>query len=808
MASRPTKVRFVKCPKCKQILPEFADIPMYQCGGCHTVLKAKYREVGGESSAVESCQNSVRKPEDTESVASTEQAMVHCSRDEDVFHMNQGSAGLESGPSDKSLSELGENNDDVALSGEASLWKEELSENGRSSGESNGSDEVGTSDFRRELPDQSKEETSNCTDQSETSEKVQSDHNLDYKNQSQEDQEIIPEHYMDDDVGTSSGHLLSNKMKMRDTMDESTESVISEDMVDTKNNEKIENLLKSPTTRSCYAYYGNNSSNGEDFDDHVSTRSRNPQVSKRAFKPSRIADSVSIEGKPPRREDLLMDKMSTDPSPQAQVTEFSQLASVASSARYGTAYSQSFAWDQEESNGYGLHTYERENLQEPKVSDPVKNWMESESVGPSRLLPRVTPDGRYSLSVHQNNNLSNDGHEELECFDQHQLDLLSKVERLRDKLSRLSGQSGRGRGKFPVGGHAQEELPDYSTNHIKHHVAAYEKRRMAPQYRESSKIHFSGPTNCRHHVDYSCLFCFPDGWQCSAQQPPTCYNNGLCQSCAVHIHHCSYCPSPASSQHLSGPSIHGPFFPNASAPTHEERLLDHEMEKLHYIQRRNMLKRHCRPILGGAPFITCYKCCKLLQIPADFLPMRRHQKLRCGACSEVLTFSIQGKNHVIPFSPIDVQPHLIPSTSEEGLAQVDPVSCSDDYGHSFCYYSTEAATSQNDMQDKMQASSSSIGPLQDGNLVCEKSEKKTDNRQGSTSVLKSSRVGKSQESSPRSTSPLHRLMGYSSPREIIDGSAYDKLGSADLHSDATSKRISKENLKRKGLTEIETESAV
>ncbi|KAG9443283.1 hypothetical protein H6P81_014623 [Aristolochia fimbriata] len=795
MAGRPTKVRFVKCPKCKQILPEFANIPVYQCGGCGAVLKAKYREVGGECSAAESFENSERKPEDTESVASTKQPVVHNSGDEELICLSQGNSGLESDLSDKSLTEHRETNDDVALSGEATLWKEVLSQNGRSR-ESNGADEVGTSDSRIEIPDLLKEEgCSNSTGQSETSEKVQPVLNLDCENQSQDDQEIKTQHYLDAEVGTSSGQLLSNNMKIRDTVDGSSDSVISEDMVDTKNNEKLESLLKSPTTRSYYAYYGNYSSNGDDFDYHISTRNRNQHVSKRAFKPSRVADSVSTEEKPPRREDPLVG-MSADPERQTQVAELSQLASVASSDRFGTACSQSFNWDQEEqleSNGYEFQAYEQERLLEPKVSDPVRSWMESESVGPSKLSPRATPDGRYSTSVHQDNNLPNDRHEELERFGQHQVDRLWKVERLRDQLNRLSGPSERGRGKFPRGGHAQE-LSGYSANPVKHHVAAYEKRRMAPQYYESSKIHFSGPPNCRHHVDYSCSYCYGDGWRCSAQLPPICYSNGLCQTCAVHIHHRSYGPSPTSSQQLSGPGFHGPFFPNTTALLHEERPLDHEMEMLHYREKRNMLKRHCRPIVGGAPFLACYKCCKLLQIPADFLPMRRHQKLRCGACSEVLTFSIQGRNHIMPFRPIDVQHHLSPSTSQKGL-QGDPVSCSDDYGHPSCYYSTEGATSQNDMLDKMQGSCSSIEPIQGEKMVCEQTKKEIVDRQGSTLVLKLSKMGMSGVSPQRSTSPLHRLMGYSSPGEIINGVAYeaDNLG-ADLHSDATSKALPKKIL--------------
>ncbi|KAH0470752.1 hypothetical protein IEQ34_000475 [Dendrobium chrysotoxum] len=56
--------------------------------------------------------------------------------------------------------------------------------------------------------------------------------------------------------------------------------------------------------------------------------------------------------------------------------------------------------------------------------------------------------------------------------------------------------------------------------------------------------------------------------------------------------------------------------------------------------------RHCRPISGGAPFVICYKCYKLLQLPVDFLvSMKRIHKLRCGSCSEVLVYSFRPRSH-------------------------------------------------------------------------------------------------------------------------------------------------------------------
>lgn len=33
------KIRLVKCPRCRRLLPELPDIPVYKCGGCGAVLQ-------------------------------------------------------------------------------------------------------------------------------------------------------------------------------------------------------------------------------------------------------------------------------------------------------------------------------------------------------------------------------------------------------------------------------------------------------------------------------------------------------------------------------------------------------------------------------------------------------------------------------------------------------------------------------------------------------------------------------------------------------------------------------------------------
>ena len=35
------KIRLVKCPRCRRLLPELPDIPVYKCGGCDAILVGK-----------------------------------------------------------------------------------------------------------------------------------------------------------------------------------------------------------------------------------------------------------------------------------------------------------------------------------------------------------------------------------------------------------------------------------------------------------------------------------------------------------------------------------------------------------------------------------------------------------------------------------------------------------------------------------------------------------------------------------------------------------------------------------------------
>nr|CAD1839907.1 unnamed protein product [Ananas comosus var. bracteatus] len=52
MAEATAQFRLVKCPKCRNLLTEFANVPVYKCGGCGATLRAKHSIADVETDAV------------------------------------------------------------------------------------------------------------------------------------------------------------------------------------------------------------------------------------------------------------------------------------------------------------------------------------------------------------------------------------------------------------------------------------------------------------------------------------------------------------------------------------------------------------------------------------------------------------------------------------------------------------------------------------------------------------------------------------------------------------------------------------
>ncbi|XP_068665718.1 protein ENHANCED DISEASE RESISTANCE 4-like [Aristolochia californica] len=168
----------------------------------------------------------------------------------------------------------------------------------------------------------------------------------------------------------------------------------------------------------------------------------------------------------------------------------------------------------------------------------------------------------------------------------------------------------------------------------------------------------------RNAFSCSCLNCHSHSWQVPGPVPPPVFGNQeLPNSAANHMlyhverpaafglgaydYRAQYAPirACAPAPHVRNPSDSGfgmfrRSFPNRSAVG--ERAM---------VAKEN--RRKCHPTAGGAPFITCCNCSELLQLPKKFSTMKHQQKMRCGACSEIISFVLDGKRVVFTFPTLD-----------------------------------------------------------------------------------------------------------------------------------------------------------
>lgn len=306
----------------------------------------------------------------------------------------------------------------------------------------------------------------------------------------------------------------------------------------------------------------------------------------------------------------------------------------------------------------------------------VRNWLESENGGPSRSTSRGS--NFYPDSLQYQNGISGT---KLKSVKNEREELLWKVSKLRYQLGGLYDQKMKHSAHLSSNAHSQPMMhPHYSG----HQVCCM------PQQCQFSRIPFSGQP-CS-----SCLHCLP---------PQSCCHSGPCYS---------------SSHSMSSQSSEVPCYHNS------QRGDGYESEKTHGKDKKPRAKRHCLPMLGGAPFVVCTNCSRLLQLPADILVSGSKQKLRCGDCSEVIVFLFNRRAYTDPLTSAEAIHPPSEIDNNDDVLQGDPISYTEEYDLSLdnsC--STEIEIVQN-----------------------------TDRRS----------TGSDKQ---RAASPLHRLMGYHSARELL-----------------------------------------
>lgn len=130
----------------------------------------------------------------------------------------------------------------------------------------------------------------------------------------------------------------------------------------------------------------------------------------------------------------------------------------------------------------------------------------------------------------------------------------------------------------------------------------------------------------------------------------------------------------------------GPFSPHAGVQGRHTRWpseIDSEMGGAAfargYVQKAvsDSDSRRCHPLAGGAPFIACHCCFELLYLPKKkLLGQERQQKLQCGACSAVISFTVVDKKLVFSSSALAETTNQVSEEVEDRRA---PRTVVDDY---------------------------------------------------------------------------------------------------------------------------------
>lgn len=306
-------------------------------------------------------------------------------------------------------------------------------------------------------------------------------------------------------------------------------------------------------------------------------------------------------------------------------------------------------------------------------------------------------------------------------------------------------------------------------------------RETFPNQCRFSHIPFSAEAEIsRPQMGHSCLQYSPREWHCSAPISPHLYCKPIQCAARLNCHHCNvHCPC-------------SDFSTKGCEMMFNDDWGKHR-EKKNYGERNYALRRHVLPVKGGAPFVVCDQCSNLLQLPRDFLLFKkRYHRLRCSSCSYILKFSLHNGYRLereADNESSDLAPAPPPSEVSDlrdvnkgkkmsygsNCPHVDLVCFSDDYGPSICKScSTETEPQSVVIPYDVHRRESNLKKISGGSVDHQ-------NWGGNQPILKESqniyrdRISKAEKPSPvterlqgRDVSPLHKLMGYNSAREVLN----------------------------------------
>ncbi|RZC62933.1 hypothetical protein C5167_024688 [Papaver somniferum] len=731
------KVRLVRCPKCRGLLPELPNVPLYKCGGCGATLRAKIRNEPPAASIPDhtnELENSSSSPSQATKLTSTNANSCltspiseSCSdkEEEETNKQNTSPNGQLDCRGRKQVSDAEEevgNNNDGCSSPDVQFGVTQRYSANSTTHYPAGDSVLLSPDILFGDSDRPSSQTDSC-EQLEKSQEIvcrDSDHPSSRDEMETNTQVVITDEErssQEEEMHIPSSTELSNNHE--------------NDMPELEEEEKL-------GAKSFHAYDGSVSSY-EGWDDQLHHQQH---IRKYTYE---FDDS---SGEQIRRDVPLNDKVNPRVPLPLRSRKFQTMSLNDNQVK--TRMENNVSLNEEPPADITNGTNAEEKLLNSESFHTAQTSTQSQRMSDKDFYRKVPPaafeNGGPSTSMYDSD--SHPVEKGASVVEHNQDELLRKVDELRERLCKSYALKLETRNeKFLKGGaHQQEhEGPMYS-NH------AQQRQKDPSCYRRNYPWHFSGacpPSNsvpfqgrdstqiamasdCRCHVGYTSLQCCPEQFQYSLQRPPVakgCYSEQLCQ-----IHPGYMCYHPCG----SGPVNNSNFAPricNSQPLPHAQRQhMDHKVEKQNlypHRDRRNHIKRHCLPVAGGAPIIVCYSCKILLQLPADFiLSSNRCTKLRCSSCSETLIFQLQSGRSV-PFRP---NPPTVPPPSEV---------------NSTSRRSSDFSVSKENNRNRDESS-----------VLDETS------RANSRPILLEKRLH-GEEVQRTSGSPLHSLMGYPSPRRLL-----------------------------------------
>ncbi|KAH0448421.1 hypothetical protein IEQ34_022221 [Dendrobium chrysotoxum] len=212
--------------------------------------------------------------------------------------------------------------------------------------------------------------------------------------------------------------------------------------------------------------------------------------------------------------------------------------------------------------------------------------------------------------------------------------------------------------RFYPAAHLQNGVHGYRENSRPYSLAPCNLQGQYPQRSSNSYIYGQldpDPVSSYHNDGFyhqpacACMHCYAGHWLPPAQVTSSFLSNLRVPPCPLGNHGFYAADGPS----MFGSQAYNHRIPKAPLHSYEPR----NQPKAAFTRKE---RRPCRPVAGAAPFIVCYNCSELLQIPEEILQMgKHHHKLRCGSCSQLISFELDGRKL---FSSNNIS--NLPATSE------------------------------------------------------------------------------------------------------------------------------------------------